>query len=136
MKHKEKIFYKKGDTVITLDERAKSLFDFWKKNSDDIFMDKLEYNTLHYSEQNFSTFPNYIFSDENFSALKKELGLPEKQNSIEILADTGDRKRVCEIYSQTKFDAAKKEYDQISKRPKVSFGTLMSVTEAISYTKH
>lgn len=136
MKHKEKIFYKKGETVITLDERAKSLFDFWKTNSHDIFIKKLDYNYLPSSEQNFSSFPNYVLSDEDFNNLKKELRLPEKQNSIEILADTGDRKRLCEIYSQTKFDAAKKEYDQISKRPKVSFGTIMSVTEAISYTKY
>ncbi len=136
MKHKEKIFYKKGSTVITLDERAKSLFNFWNENSHDIFIKKLEYNNLHSSEQNFSTFPNYVFSDEDFNDLKKELKLPEKQDSIEILADTGTRKKLCEIYSQTRYGIERAEYEHISKQPKVSFGTLMTVTEAIKYTRH
>ena len=129
---KNKVYYKKGRTLITLDERAKYLFSFWNANSADIFAKKSEYDSLNYSDKNFSTATNYVFSDEDFKVIKKELSLPMEQFLIEMIVDEGTRGTICTIYSQSKFDTEKKQFDFIQKQPKMSMGSLMSIASVLS----
>jgi len=129
---KNKIHYKKGKTLIMLDERAKSLFSFWNANSIDAFSKKSEYDNLEYSKKNFATVPNYVFSDEDFNVMRKELSLPKEQGLIEITIDSGRRDVICNIYSQTKFDIEKKQFDFMQKQPKMSMGSLMSIASVLS----